>query len=87
MQNWQGTKSGYRTKWNTREPEVVIYKTFRDFQVGDEFNFWSERVFGVPAYAKVTKVDRKNGKLYIKACYGGTWWKGRIHPDRIVDPI
>lgn len=55
-------------------------------KVGDRFRFWSERVFGVPVAARVTRVT-KTGKLYVEAYFNGVTWRTRLHPDRIVKEL
>jgi hypothetical protein len=53
-----------------------------DIKVGQRVEFWSERVFGVPAHGTVTKVGRK--LVHVDAWYGGAEWSTRIAVSRIV---
>jgi hypothetical protein len=52
----------------------------------EKIKFWSEKVFGVPVDAVITR-RWKDGTLSVKANYFGAKWSERIHPGRIVEPL
>lgn len=54
----------------------------RDIHEGQRIEFWSERVFGVPAHGTVKSVSRKI--VTVDAWYGGAEWTAKIRVGRVA---